>query len=148
MVDLTFKTSVIYKIRHIFSTFTASSFLNVKITALLKNPFLKYDYECFLNHSLLYCLIFSTLNCHVIFFHLFREGHGGCYHIFIPIFQGVAGFLKPVPVSLWAKPGYILDELPAHCRALTAGRGRHTRCQLHIRSNFGVQYLAQGYFDM
>ena len=23
-----------------------------------------------------------------------------------------------------------------------------TRCQLHIRSNVGVQYLAQGYFDM
>ena len=33
---------------------------------------------------------------------------------------------------------------PAH----TDGRGCHARCQLHIRSNFGVQDLAQGYFDM
>ena len=29
------------------------------------------------------------------------------------------------------------------------GRGHHARCQqLHIRSNFGVQYHAQGYFNM
>ena len=45
---------------------------------------------------------------------------------------------------LWGS-GYTLNELPAHRGTLTDGRGCNTRCQLHIRSNFGVQYLAQGY---
>ena len=37
---------------------------------------------------------------------------------------------------------------PVHRRILTDARGHHTRYQLHIRSNFGVHYLAQGYFHM
>ena len=60
---------------------------------------------------------------------------------FIPLVQRVVRIQSQL--SLWAKAGYTLDESPAHCRALTDGRGHHTSCQLHIRSNFGVQYLAQ-----
>ena len=54
--------------------------------------------------------------------------------------RDVAAFFPP--------EGYTLDESPAHRRTLTDGSGCLTRCQLHIRSNFGVQYLAQGYFGM
>ena len=46
------------------------------------------------------------------------------------------------------RPGYTLDELPAHCRTITDGSGCQMRCQLHIRTNSGFQYLAQGYFGM
>ena len=45
------------------------------------------------------------------------------------------------PSCLWAKAGYTLDESSAHCRALTDSRGRHARCQLHIRSSSGFSIL-------
>ena len=54
------------------------------------------------------------------------------------------GLLEPIPVISLGKsrvhPGWVASS--------SQGRGRHARCQLHIRSNFGVQYLAQGYFHM
>ena len=58
-------------------------------------------------------------------------------------FRGVTG-AKSSNCGRW--PGYTLYESPAHYRTLTDGSGCPTGCQLHIRSNFGVQYLAQGYF--
>ena len=65
----------------------------------------------------------------------------------LPLFIGDVGRAKS-SFSHGRRPGYTLNESPAHCRTLTDGSGCHTRCQLHIRSNSGVQYLAQGYFDM
>ena len=56
---------------------------------------------------------------------------------FIPLFQGVAGFLAGSQSQFLylypAKAGYILDESPAHRSALTDGRGRHTRCNISSR---------------
>ena len=67
-----------------------------------------------------------------------------CYR-FSP-FYGVAGvFAGANPSCLWARAGYTLDKLPAHRSALTNGRGRHARSH---QEQFGVQYLAQGHFDM
>ena len=80
---------------------------------------------------------------HAIFFRLFHEGRGGCYHIFIPPFsRGRRVFV--------ANPSFSMGEARAHPRWVASssqGRGRHTRCQMHIRSDLGVQYLTQGYFD-
>ena len=75
---------------------------------------------------------------------LIREGSGDVTAS-SPIFsKGTQGLLEPIPViSLGER--YTLDESPAHRRALTDGKGRHAR---RISSNFGVQYLAQGYFNM
>ena len=77
------------------------------------------------------------------FLPLFREG---CGDVFSPFFQG--GYWGQIQLSMGEGQGTPLDESPAHCRTLTDGSGCQTRCQLHIRSNFGVQYLAQRYFDM
>lgn len=50
---------------------------------------------------------------------------------------------------LWAKvrvhPEQVANSLQD---PLTDGSGCPIGCQLHIRSNSGVQYLAQGYFGM
>ena len=73
-------------------------------------------------------------------------GSQGCNRFIHHFSRGCGGYWSQL--SLWANAGYTLDESPAHHRALTDGRGRHARCQLHIRSNFGVQYLARGYFNM
>ena len=62
--------------------------------------------------------------------------------------KGLRGLLGPNPVfsmgvgqgSPWMSRQLVEDPLMAVAAS--------TRCQLHIRSNFGVQYLAQGYFDM
>ena len=69
-----------------------------------------------------------------------------CFHLSVR----VAGYRRffplrgPNPVLLnGRRPGYTLDESPAHCRTLTDGSGCHTRCHLHIRSNFWVP--AQGW---
>ena len=59
-----------------------------------------------------------------------------------PLFYGVMGiFAGANPSCLWASAGYTLPPLPAYHRALTDGRGCHTRCQLHIRSNLGFSIL-------
>ena len=62
--------------------------------------------------------------------------------------RGHRDYCSLIQLSLGAKAGYTLNKSPAHCRTLTDVRGSHARCQLHIRSNFGVQYLAQGYLNM
>ena len=54
----------------------------------------------------------------------------------------VVYLFRHINASAWLKAN---NESPAHRRALTDGRGCNTRCQLHIRSNLGVQYLAQGH---
>ena len=60
----------------------------------------------------------------------------------LSLFQGVTGvFAGANPSCLWARAGCSLDKSPAHRRALTDGRGRHARCQLHIRSNLGFSIL-------
>ena len=70
----------------------------------------------------------------------------GCYKDVIKIHCQDIIIEHPEDVIQGARMNVI--NMPVHRRALTDGRGRHTRFQLHIRSNFGVQYLAQGYFDM
>ena len=55
-------------------------------------------------------------------------GHGGFY------------WSQSQP-CLWVRAGYSLDMSPAHRRALTDGRGRHARCEPHIRSNLGFSIL-------
>ena len=88
---------------------------------------------------------------HLIICCFYPWGSWGCY-CFIPLFskgsRGVTGYWSQSQLSLWVKAGYTLNESPAYCRALTDGRGQHARCQLHIRSNFGVQHLGQRYFNM
>ena len=66
--------------------------------------------------------------------------------LFIPL-RGCRAYWGQIQLLLMGE-GYTLNESPAHCRTLTDGSGCHTGCQLHIRSNSGVQYLAQGYFNM
>ena len=51
-------------------------------------------------------------------------------------FAGLTGGLNPVLLD-GCRPGHTLDESPAHRGTLTDGSGCLTRCQLHIRSNFG-----------
>ena len=54
------------------------------------------------------------------------------YH-FIPPFSST-GYWGQIQWHYGCRPGYSLDESPAHRRALTDGSGR---CQLRIRSNLG-----------
>ena len=144
----------------------------------MKNPSNEFVVSCVLNidwwkhyrrvHSPFSCMsswsdmiwygVKKTYKCHVkrISSHLislsvtYLWGSRGRNHLIPPPFFSRAhgGYWSQSQLSLWAKAGYTLDKLPAHHRAFTDGRGCHARCQLHIRSNFGVQYLAQGCFDV
>ena len=92
-----------------------------------------------------------------------------CFVALSPLFQGVTvvtGYCSQSQLSLWEKvhpgtgaPWYRCTLVQVHpgtgapwtSRQLIAGPSlvaEAARCQPHIRSNFGVQYLAQGYFDM
>ena len=50
-----------------------------------------------------------------------------------------------IQLAYGRRPGYTLDESPAHRRTLTEAATQGANCTW---SNCGVQYLAQAYFDM
>ena len=70
-----------------------------------------------------------------------------CTKIIFLVRRSCRVYWRQSQLFLWVKAGYTLDESPAHRRALTDGRGQ-PMCRPHIRSYFGVQYLAQGFLIM
>ena len=91
----------------------------------------------------IHCKLLWTKVClFVCSFILFSASPGccllaGCCCFLSP--WGVAGLTGAKSSSTHGRrPGYTLNESPAHCRTLTDGSGCPTRCQLHIRSNSGV----------
>ena len=85
---------------------------------------------------------FTTGNFFPFFFLLlFHEGHRD---VLTP-----CGLLGPIPVSsIGEGQGTPWMSCQLIAGPLTDGRHSYTRWQLHIRNNFWVQYLAQGYFYM
>ena len=79
-----------------------------------------------------------------VFFFRFSVRVLGMLPLYHPFFQGGCGLLGPNPVTQWAKAGVH----PGWVTSSSQDPYWWQRWQLHIRSNSGVQYLAQGYFDM
>ena len=73
------------------------------------------------------CLFVRFLFC-------FSVRVAGCCCVLSP--WGVAGLTRAKSSCTHGRrPGYTLNESPAHCRNLTDGSSCPTGCQLHIRSN-------------
>ena len=82
------------------------------------------------------------------FLSAFSVSVSGCYHVFPH--KGLRGLLgsNPVFYSMGVGQGTSWMSRQLIAGPLLMAVAVSTRCQLHIRSNFGVQYLAQRYFGM
>ena len=112
------------------------------MTTTKKNKYLIITYiswvflvDCYCCSSLSSLLSSSS---HLIFFSAYLWGSRRCHRFYPPFSRGGGCHWSQSQLSLWARAGYILDELPAHRRALTDGRqGAHKVPAAHWEQFWG-----------